>query len=78
MSSAFDGNSQVTLMTGASAGLAAGANFAVFGDETAQIFRLFIVNGRVAVGTKLTKAWTDEEPSSTALRGLLGHDLLSS
>jgi len=53
MTSAFDRGRQLTLVFGAGAGLAAWADFAIFGYEAAQKIGLFIVDYSIFVSTEL-------------------------
>jgi len=53
---ALDRPGELSLVSGAGAGLAARADFAFFGDEAAQGFRLFVIDHLIMVGAKLADA----------------------
>jgi hypothetical protein len=57
LTGAFDRPSQLALMPGAGAGLAARANFPLLSDETAQYVSLFVINCHVSICTKLADFW---------------------
>jgi hypothetical protein len=60
MPSAFDGGCQDTLMFGTSTRLTARTDFTFLGHETAQNIRLFIINRKVLIRTKLADFWAGE------------------
>lgn len=79
MTRLFDGGCHEALMFGAGAGLAARANFAVFGDVFAEDVYLFVFDDESLIRAKLAKLWLGEEPafSAFALRGVsFTHNLL--
>jgi hypothetical protein len=53
VTSAFNRDSQRALVPGAGASLAAGSDFALFGDETAEHIYLLVVDGDILVHTEL-------------------------
>jgi len=62
----FDSYSQVTLVLGAGAGLAARTDLSVIADEAAQHIELFVINYRIFFGAKLAFA----RPGKEAARGI--------
>ena len=69
MAGALDSDSQLALVSGAGACLAARADFAIVGDKAAQYFNLLVVDGRTLVGAELalTRAGEKAGPSALAL-----------
>ena len=65
MASPLDGICQSALVTGASACLAAGADFAIFSNIAAQHIDLLVINFNIFIGAKLADFRAGNLPSST-------------
>lgn len=66
----LDGNSQITLVTGAHAGLATRIDFAPLADEAAQTANILIVNDLHLVHAEAahSSAWWEAPPSASTRR----------
>ena len=65
MAGALDSTCHFSLVAGASASLAAGANFPLFRNETAQHINLLVINFQIFIRTELADLWAGNVPATT-------------
>jgi hypothetical protein len=82
VASTLDFMGQLTLVTGAGAGLAAGANLALFRHETAQHIDLFVIDLNIFINTELAEFGARDIATTPHRllrihRHIIGHDFFS-